>query len=70
MNVYVIMHYHRHGTDAWPWYSDVMPTEDEVIDTSLKELWEGDERDDEWIEIIGPWELPESDKDMGEAQPC
>lgn len=60
MKCFVILYFHRHGTDAWPWFSKRKPTEKQVIATL--EDWEGDEREDEWIEIIGPFKIPKEEK--------
>jgi len=49
-------YHHRHGTDAWPVFQPKKPTEKQIIKTL--EDWEGDEREDEWLEIRGPWEIP------------
>ena len=53
---WVIVYYHRHGTDAWPVFRQRRPTEKQIIATLSD--WEGDEREDEWLEILGPWEVP------------
>ena len=55
MKCWVILYSHIHGTDAWPVFSKRKPTEKSVIKTLTG--WEPD-RDDEWIEILGPWDLP------------
>jgi hypothetical protein len=54
MKCWVIIYHHRFGTDAWPVFSARRPTAKSVIKT----LGDWEERDDEWIEIRGPWELP------------
>lgn len=56
MKCWVILYFHRYGTDGWPWFSQRKPTEKQVISTLMD--WEGDEREDEWVEIVGPWEVP------------
>ena len=51
---YAIRYSHRHGTDVWIEHTaGNMPTEDSVIE-KLGEDWEGDHREDEYIEIYGP----------------
>jgi len=57
---FVILYFHRHGTDAWPVFRKKKPTEKQIIATL--EDWEGDEREDEWIEIIGPFKIPKEEK--------
>lgn len=61
MKCWVVLYFHRHGTDAWPVFQVNRPTEKKII-AELQEEWEGDTRDDEWIEIRGPWKIPEKKK--------
>lgn len=60
MKCWIVMHYHRYGTDVWPVFAKRAPTEKSVI--AKIEDWEGDTRDDEWVEIIGPFEIPKERK--------
>jgi hypothetical protein len=55
MKCWVIIFSHRYGADAWPVFSDRKPTKRQII-KSID--WEGDTRDDEFLEIRGPWEVP------------
>jgi len=58
--MYIVRFYHRHGNDVWPVWRDKAPTEEEVIE-ELKNLgqWDGG---DEYIEIYGPFKIPEGAK--------
>lgn len=60
MKCWIIQYFHRHGTDAFPWFADQEPSEEEVI--AALDDWEGDERDDEWIEISVPYAIPTSNQ--------
>jgi hypothetical protein len=53
---WIVQYHHRFGVDAWPVFNTRKPTERQVIKTLYD--WEGDEREDEWIEILGPWSIP------------
>ncbi len=58
MKVWIVHYWHRHGDDFWPEFTE--PTESSVI-AGLDD-WEGPgseaNREDEGIEIRGPWEVP------------
>jgi len=60
MKCWVIVYHHRFGTDAWPLFQARRPTKRRV----LRDMpdWEGEgsprNREDEWYEILGPWEVP------------
>ena len=54
--IWIVIYSHRHGLDAWPILQnadEAAPTNESVI-ASIPD-WEGDSREDEFIEIIGPW---------------
>jgi len=53
---WIAIYTHRHGLDVWPIFSPEAP----IIEDLIKELdnWEGDNRDDEFFEIAGPFEVP------------
>ena len=58
MKFWIILYHHRHGTDTWPVFSERKPTEKQIIE-SLED-WEGEVKN-EWIEIVGPFTVPEND---------
>jgi len=60
MKIWVIIYYHKYGTDAWPMVRSSRPTETGVKRSLRREgTWteEDDMRDDSWIEILGPWDM-------------
>lgn len=58
MKCWVVIYHHRHGVDAWPVFRKKRkPTEKQIIKTLAD--WEGDTREDEWLEIRGPFEILE-----------
>jgi len=54
MLVYAMLYHHRFGSDVYLLrrQDGEKPTDEDGI--SLLEDWEGDTREDEWIDIIGP----------------
>ena len=52
-NIWIVQYNHRYGVDTWPVLSAAEPQSKEII----KDLedWEGDDRADEYIEIVGPF---------------
>ena len=55
--LFIVTYHHRHGTDVWLSLGSI--TEEEVIEKlKAADEWEGDTRDDEYVEITGPFEIP------------
>lgn len=55
MKFWIVMYHHRHGSDAWPVFSDTEPNLEEQA--SELDDWEPDR--DEWLEVFGPFKTPE-----------
>lgn len=55
--LFIVTFHHRHGTDVWPSFEPI--TEEEVIEKlKANDEWEGDTRDDEYVEVTGPFDIP------------
>lgn len=50
---WIITYHHRHGTDAWPIYTDSEPCLEAVAATL--DDWEPDR---EYLSVHGPFEIP------------
>jgi hypothetical protein len=60
MKCWVVLYVHRFGSDAWVVFAERKPTKKQIIKTLMD--WEGDERDDEYVEIRGPFVIPKGRK--------
>ena len=60
MKFYIAIYTHRYGIDVWPVFQDEEPTIEEVA--AALDNYEP-EREDEYLEIIGPFYPPEPGKD-------
>lgn len=57
MKVYIVVYYHRHGSDTWPRFTaDNAPAPDAVAEIDQLEDFEPDR--DESVEIFGPFDVP------------
>lgn len=69
MIFWIVIYTHRHGVDVWPFFSDEMPTESEI--TNNLDDWEGDTREDEYVEVRGPFTVPSIKKTRcGKCKNC
>ena len=61
MYLYISVYYHRFGQNIKPIFvgdNDLAPEPEDIIE-ALGDDWEGDTRDDEHIDIFGPFNVPE-----------
>jgi hypothetical protein len=59
MKLYIVCYEHRHGVDVWPIFvrpGEPAPTAEDVIEGLSN--WEGDSREDEFLEVQGPFDIP------------
>lgn len=56
MTLWIVQYYHKYGTDVWPVFAKKCPKEADII----KDIpdFKGEE-ENEWIEIVGPFDVPE-----------
>lgn len=59
-NLWIAVYHHRFGTDVFPFFLEPNEelTDEMVISEKIGDEWEGDEREDEWLEHYGPYSCP------------
>lgn len=68
MKLWIALYRHRHGIDAMSYFQDQEPEQSQVIqdideaggeyEGEGSKAAEEDQRDDEWIEVYGSWDIP------------
>jgi hypothetical protein len=51
------MFHHRHGESLFPVFQKEEPSEEQMIELAKEDNYEPD-REDEWLECIGPFPVP------------
>jgi hypothetical protein len=59
MNLWIIVHHHKHGVDTFPFFGESEPTDEQAI-AKINETSEYEEEDeeDEHFEVNGPFVIP------------
>jgi hypothetical protein len=66
--LWIGIYHHRHGVDVCPYFQEEPLTEEQIIEV-LGDEYEGpggktpeeDVREEEYVEVAGPWEIPVDD---------
>ena len=57
IKLWVVMFYHRHGESLFPVFQKEEPSEEQMIELAKEDNYEPD-REDEWLECYGPFDVP------------
>jgi len=57
IKLWIVMFHHRHGESLFPVFQKEEPSEEQMIELAKEDNYEPD-REDEWLECIGPFPVP------------
>lgn len=59
IKLWIVMFHHRHGESLFPVFQKEEPSEELMIACARQDAYDPDEnREDEWLECIGPFPVP------------